>query len=703
MSSISSKANVRSIIFVKIELDGQTLRYATENIMAKDTDGTAYFWEGRVESVGNLSAGFNDYKQAFSTIASIPITLTNGKADSSQSTLDSLLTTYFWGLKTVTVFFLPEPASISIPGTRFTHAWQVGPGQYAGPNKSIGPVSVVSSNDPTWSLLTTDIIFKGIVGFPNIYTQKEETISFTVYDQTYTDQYLAAPKVFKTGSIEDNSTYSDLGKLVEGKNVPVVYGDFSDAINVPCYLVAGTSSNVRKFKIADSDTLSSGQAPLVSFTSIAIDGAIMSTVTQSLSNGYVTVTDSKLLLDGTVLCSVKGKSRGTQIASVFSGSSSDLLEHPVEVLYDLLVNRLGISSSLIDTTTFLAAYNDDTSVRCRRWIGELESITNIIQELCFEFGLELYSLYGYFYCNKISIQGTSEKTFTQDDVYSYEVSIDPNRSYLNTMAIRFNKDFSKNDFQSASKFELLQSIALHSTTVDGVFESKWNYLKLWAVERFGLLLYLISRPTRQVNLNLANSAWDISPSDVLSLTYHIFSSSRMLVRQVTKNLLDLTTDAVLWDIGSTTNFKNWAADAASDPVSYADAQSLTYGIWHGSTRIIAGFNDTIKVTTSTSATATIASGFYATPSALASAIETAINAAVGTNVTVVYNSTTRKFTIATVDVSNFTLHWTDTPEIGRSGLGFDVSSNDTGAATYTSDYLSIFEVVSATEGVSQWS
>lgn len=700
--SISSNQNIRAIVFVKIELEGLTLRYASENVSATDTDNVDYFWEGRVLSIGNLSSGFNDFKDSSSTISSIPLTLANGKSYSGDSTLDAYLTSYFWGLKKVTIF-LKDKLNIIAPVTRRLESWHVGSKQYVGPKKHVGADPTVQSTGTPWSLSTSDIVFKGIVGFPNIYSQTEDAINITVYDQRYKDQYLVAPSVFRSGLIESNSIYSDLGTAVEGKPVPVIYGDFSDAISLPCYQVSGSASNVRKFKIADSDTLASGQAPLVSFTAIALEGAALSSVVQSLSNGYVTVTDSKLLLPGIVSCSVKGKSRGTQIASVFGGSSSSLLEHPVEVIYDLLVNRIAIETTSIDTTTFLSAYNDDTSVRCRRWIGGVETIVEVVNELSFEFGLELFSLYGVFYLRKLSIQSSSENAFTQDDLLSYKVDIDPNRSYSNSFAVRYNKNFQLQDYQSASQLDLLRSIVLHGTTMSSIFESKWNYLNLWVVERFGLLLFLLSRPIRQVSLKLMSTAWDIAPTDVFSLTFHIFSASRMLVRQCSKNLEDFTTDLVAWDIGVTTYFKNWAADAAADPSNYANAQALTYGIWHASSRVIAGFNDTIKVTTSTSATATIPSGDYSSPSALASAIETAINAAVGTNVTVTYNSTTRKFTIATVDVSNFTLHWTDTAEIGRSALGFDVSSNDTGAATYTSDYLSIFEVVSTTEGVSQWS
>jgi len=61
MALANSTPAVRAFVFVKIELDGITLRFANENIYAKDTDGDVYFWEGRLISIGSVSAGFNDF------------------------------------------------------------------------------------------------------------------------------------------------------------------------------------------------------------------------------------------------------------------------------------------------------------------------------------------------------------------------------------------------------------------------------------------------------------------------------------------------------------------------------------------------------------------------------------------------------------------------------------------------------------------
>jgi hypothetical protein len=88
-------------------------------------------------------------------------------------------------------------------------------------------------------------------------------------------------------------------------------------------------------------------------------------------------------------------------------------------------------------------------------------------------------------------------------------------------------------------------------------------------------------------------------------------------------------------------------------------------------------------------TATLATGNY-NGTTLATEIKTKMDAAGGTY-TITYSETTGKFTIYRAG-GNFTLRWqsgTNTANTVGTTLGFVVSSNDTGADTYTSDYRRI--------------
>ncbi len=108
--------------------------------------------------------------------------------------------------------------------------------------------------------------------------------------------------------------------------------------------------------------------------------------------------------------------------------------------------------------------------------------------------------------------------------------------------------------------------------------------------------------------------------------------------------------------------------------------------------IVAGVNDSIDFTESVSgaAVAVLTPGNYVTGADLAAEIEAAINAAATDNTyTVTYSAVTRKFTIArSVGVAGIDLNWSTGPnsaDTAGEDIGFDVSADDTGATSYTSD------------------
>lgn len=89
--------------------------------------------------------------------------------------------------------------------------------------------------------------------------------------------------------------------------------------------------------------------------------------------------------------------------------------------------------------------------------------------------------------------------------------------------------------------------------------------------------------------------------------------------------------------------------------------------------------------------ATVATGAYQTGDEMATAVQTAINAAAPANTyAVLYDAGTKKFTIArSTGVATFSLLWATglNREYGCGvDLGFNVAADDTGATTYTGDY-----------------
>lgn len=99
--------------------------------------------------------------------------------------------------------------------------------------------------------------------------------------------------------------------------------------------------------------------------------------------------------------------------------------------------------------------------------------------------------------------------------------------------------------------------------------------------------------------------------------------------------------------------------------------------------IVAGFNDKLDFSDGTTREATIAVGNYSTPAAKAAAVQAAMNA-VSTTCIVTYSPS--KFTISRT--GTLSLLWQSGANAAASvgkDLGFDVTSDDTGASSYTSD------------------
>lgn len=107
--------------------------------------------------------------------------------------------------------------------------------------------------------------------------------------------------------------------------------------------------------------------------------------------------------------------------------------------------------------------------------------------------------------------------------------------------------------------------------------------------------------------------------------------------------------------------------------------------------IVTGINDKIDITEGFTgdAVATLASGNYATGALMATQVATAINNAATDNTwTCTYDTGTKKFTIGHDNVQTGALEWAtgaSTATTAGPDLGYDVSADDTGGASYVGD------------------
>ncbi len=133
----------------------------------------------------------------------------------------------------------------------------------------------------------------------------------------------------------------------------------------------------------------------------------------------------------------------------------------------------------------------------------------------------------------------------------------------------------------------------------------------------------------------------------------------------------------------------------STETSTGNGTAQQEGAVQGWNDIVAGTNDKLDFTEGTTgdATATITAGKYATGAALATEIQTQMNSAATDNTyTCTYSTSTHKFTIAR-DTGSDTigLEWSTGSNAATTigdDIGFDTSADDTGATSYTSDFVS---------------
>lgn len=126
-----------------------------------------------------------------------------------------------------------------------------------------------------------------------------------------------------------------------------------------------------------------------------------------------------------------------------------------------------------------------------------------------------------------------------------------------------------------------------------------------------------------------------------------------------------------------------------------DGNNETVKVFSDSITITSGVNDDLDwLEDATTLAAVLTATSYA-PSALAAHVQTQMRAQGAAQTTVTYNAGTRKITIANTSPSTFTLKWsTGASTVNTCGraLGFDVSADDSGAASYISNYQAALRV-----------
>lgn len=138
-----------------------------------------------------------------------------------------------------------------------------------------------------------------------------------------------------------------------------------------------------------------------------------------------------------------------------------------------------------------------------------------------------------------------------------------------------------------------------------------------------------------------------------------------------------------------------SSEDAEFPASNLYDQSIRGRVWRSAGNFeVTSANKTIKFyeTAATPLTATIAEATYSNLSDFLDAVKAALDAAGASTYTVIQNPTTKKINITSDHMGGggiFSLLWTNVGTTAADLLGYDNSTDDTGAFTYTADSIRI--------------
>jgi len=700
MSLNLQKSSLGANVLVKIELDGETIRLAKRDIVARDLDGEFYFWEGRIQSISDFVSGFDDVEDANAILANLSVSLFVGKRSDTDEDANGLFLNKRLALKRITVFVAGTGFDYVTVTSSSVLAWRVGPALYMGPELYIRP----RVSTPTVEAVILDasaIIFKGVFGFPDsIESWDEEVITIKVYEPRYLNQIKFCSRVFGRDitALGDQTQFND---LLVGQRKPVIYGRFMDKAVIPAWKISEL-----EYQVADEEDKSSLQQFPITRVGYTNGGFIRLFFTQEARFESVSATEygvGALELEPLKAVALEGKSRGALISGVFGGSNSAVLENPVEIAYEIMVYKLGFEASEINEASFISVAALRSENPAKRWIGNEETVVDVLNELLFEFALGLIYRNGQVEMIAFDPFGPVVKSFDQYEIEreSYGASRDVNRLYFDSIELRFEPDYFKGPDRRVAFYEDQIEAQINDNANELTRTNLWNHEEVSAISTWSSLSSVFTQPLDQVTFKAAYTSFNIQPGSMIELSFHIFERAKLLVRRVEKNLESFQSLISAWFIKN--NTVKAYTDTPDFPFSFSAAVGAPECTLHASSEIVFNWNNTFQFVTDAPYQVFLAPGAYL-PKALAAHIEERANAsATNPKLVVSYDEDARRFSIDTVDGSDFDLivSGSDTTErLHLECLGFDSDkSGGVDSQPYESERICIFESV---EAVSVW-
>jgi hypothetical protein len=434
---------------------------------------------------------------------------------------------------------------------------------------------------------TTDMVFWGKTN-PGSYRIYRDRVEITVSDRTKDDDTdLPGLTVQEyAGNIGVNVDDCDPEWLT--RKMPILWGDWDNSkdyyqIEVPCVMTNNLAGNLQ-FILAQAMDPTAGvdQFGQIGTSTRAVrvifpDGTReeFSVSNEDLETGYFeaafsSVVDTATKWEAGTKCYVMNPKGNLN-------SIQTLIDNPVEIWYHTLTTYGSVSTSAINVADYITLKGTFATIpyRARRWIHEETKISELVQELCYEFGFFSYVSKNVYRCTQNSFYQNliATKTWRACNFKrgTLRVEVDPS----DWQSDRFTLDYSYHP--QSDKY--VSSVAAGDGDSWKTIKSKWIGNDDTANTRVSLIWLAFSNPALALRGSVVKDAMD---DDLTSAVRAIFDDvdDTFQVFELTKNLdtgiAEITGFALSWYFSTGA----WTSDTAASYTSETDENNRRQnGYW----------------------------------------------------------------------------------------------------------------------------
>ena len=405
------------------------------------------------------------------------------------------------------------------------------------------------------------LIFTGFVRYPTGIVRTQDSVSLTLIDAISRDEIEKPDKVY---TIAD---FPNMDTLFSQIRVPIVYGDFtaSPTNTVPTVCI-NTTSNLMEVA---GHTI--GGISQVFRNGVGITHSLVQLGPRAQFTIATYVASSDL-----VTARVIGKT-GTGV----NLASTTTLTHPVDQLYDFMVNESKIPTSRINLSSFIATKNIDTSLTGRRVMRDVRSSGAWEAEILNEYTYDMTMVAGCYTLSLRQPSGASTTILDTSDLIpgSFRTEEDPQRTITNFVNGIYNYDAVNQRFiRSHSRAGLTSQVSV-GATIGRELPLYWHYEDVTAHARINREVLTYQIAPEVVNAEFKHRALLLQLTDAVELTVGHFDSAPMQVREKTEDWERLRTSLTMWHIPSFEQVGRWTAPTAPSYFAATIEQQKEQGFW----------------------------------------------------------------------------------------------------------------------------